>query len=85
MIAGDRRRIPMKAEVIRIGDELALILPNEIVTSLDIAKGQRLYVRRLADGGFRVGANDPEYDKGMRIAERVMAEYAETFKALAKS
>lgn len=74
----------MKGEVIKIGDQTALILPNEIVRSLDIAEGQRLYVRRLADGGFRVG-DDPEYDKGMRIAERVMVEYAETFRALAKS
>lgn len=74
----------MKAEVIKIGDQTALILPNEIVKMLDIAEGQRLHVRRLADAGFRVGANDPVHDEGMRIAERMMVEYAETFKALAK-
>ncbi len=31
------------------------------------------------------GPFDPKFDKGMRIAKDVMVEYAETFKALAKS
>jgi antitoxin component of MazEF toxin-antitoxin module len=75
----------MKAKLIRIGDEVALLLPNEIVKMLDLEEGQQLHVRRLEDGGFRVGKTDPDYEKGLRIAEEVMETCAETFKALAKS
>jgi hypothetical protein len=75
----------MKARVIKVGDEMAVVLPNEAVAMLDLKDGQRLFVRRLPDGGYRIGPNDPAYDKGMRIAEDIMGEYAETFKALAKS
>jgi antitoxin component of MazEF toxin-antitoxin module len=79
------RGVSVKAQVIKVGNEMALILPNEIVTMLDLKEGQEIQARRLADGGFRIGVDDPIHDKGMRIAEKAMVKYAETFKALAKS
>lgn len=75
----------MKALVTKLGEEIVLVLPNEIVKMPDLKDGQRLFVRRLDDGGFRVGATDPLYDEGMRIAERVMEEYRDVFIELAKS
>jgi antitoxin component of MazEF toxin-antitoxin module len=77
--------VSVKAQVIKVGNEIALILPNEIVRMLDLREGQQLYASRPADGGFRIGVDDPIHDKGMRIAEEAMVKYAETFKALAKS
>ena len=75
----------MKALVTKLGDETALILPNEIVKMLDLNEGQSLYVRKLDDGGFRVGATDPLHDQVIRIAERVMEEYRNAFEELAKN
>jgi antitoxin component of MazEF toxin-antitoxin module len=75
----------MKAQLIKVGDKTAVVLPNEITQMLDLREGQQLHVRRLADGGFRIGVDDPVHDKAMSIAEEAMVRYAETFKALAKS
>lgn len=75
----------MKVKVIKVGDDLAFRLPNEIVKMLDLEEGQELFARRLPEGGVCVGHSDPVFDKGMRIAKEAMVKYAETFKALAKT
>jgi len=58
----------MKALVTRVGDEIALILPGEIAKMLGLKEGQSLFVRRLDDGGFRVGRTDPLRDEVKGIA-----------------
>jgi hypothetical protein len=67
----------MKAKIISLADEVALILPREIVMMMDLVPGQALHVRRLRDGGFRIGPRDAVYDRGLRIAKAAMVKYAE--------
>jgi hypothetical protein len=75
----------MKARVFEIDDGLAVALPREAAVMLEAKPGEELFVTRLPDGGFRIGHNDPAHEKAMRIARKAMEDYAEAFKALAKS
>jgi antitoxin component of MazEF toxin-antitoxin module len=75
----------MTAVEIKIGDHPALVLPKDVAKSLGLREGQHLHAERLADGSLKIGPYDPHFDKAMQIADKVMVEYADTFKALAKS
>ena len=75
----------MKAPVIKVGEDIAVLVPKEIVTELGLKEGQELHVRRLDDAGFRIGIDDPLRDKALRIVDEATVKYAETLKALAKS
>jgi antitoxin component of MazEF toxin-antitoxin module len=74
----------MKVKAVRVGDEIAVLLPRELVVRLGLAEGQFVHAVLLSDGSVRIGQSDPVFDEGMRIAEEVMEECAETFAALAK-
>ena len=41
----------IKLEVKKIGNSTGLILPKELLTRLNLAQGQWLYVTELPDGG----------------------------------
>jgi antitoxin component of MazEF toxin-antitoxin module len=75
----------MKARVIRIGEEVAVVLPKEIVVALTLKEDQALHIRKVDDTGFRLGTTDPIHEKGLEIARKLMVDYAETLRALAKS
>jgi hypothetical protein len=75
----------MRSVRIGIGDDAIMVLPGDIAKTLGIREGQYLRAERLADGSVRLGPYDAHLDKGLRIADEVFVEYAETFEALAKS
>ena len=74
----------MKLEVKKIGNSTGLILPKELLTKLNLAQGQWLYVTELPDGGVRLTPHDPEFETAMRLADGIMDEYRDTLRALAK-
>ena len=75
----------MKASVMKIGDETVIVVSAGAVASLGLIEGQHLRARRLTDGALVIGPYDPRFDKAIRIAEKMMDEYADTFRELAKS
>ena len=75
----------MKLTIKPIGDGLGLILPEELLTHLKWSAGDTLSAAVSQDGSLQLTRDDPTFEEGMRIAREAMVEYAETFKALAKS
>jgi hypothetical protein len=75
----------MKASVMKIGDETVIVVSAGAVVSLGLTVGQHLRARRLTDGALIIGPYDPRFDKAIRIAEKMMDEYTDTFTELAKS
>lgn len=58
----------MKEIVFRAGAKLAITIPDEITSSLDIKEGEQLHVISLADGkGFLIVKNPP--DESLDIKE----------------
>ena len=74
----------MKLEVKRIGNSTGLILPKELLSQLNVRRGQWLYVTSMPDGGVRLTPYDPDFEKAMAIVDDIMDEYRDTLKALAK-
>ena len=74
----------MKIEIKRIGNSDGLILPRELMQRLDLKRGQQLHIVELAGGGFQVLPYDPDFEKTMEAADKIMDEYKDTLAALAK-
>ncbi|KAB1077655.1 AbrB/MazE/SpoVT family DNA-binding domain-containing protein [Methylobacterium soli] len=74
----------MKLEVKKIGNSTGLILPRELLGTLNLAQGDWLYVTENADGSVRLSPYDPTFEKGMKIAEKAMKTYRNALSELAK-
>jgi hypothetical protein len=51
---------------------------------LDLKRGQELHITELAGGGFQALPYDPDFERTMEIADRIMDKYRDTLAALAK-
>jgi len=71
-------------QVKKIGNSLGLILPKELLARLKLKEGDRLHVIEQTERGLKLTPYDPKHAKAMKIARRVMEEYQDTFRALAK-
>lgn len=74
----------MKIEVKKIGNSTGVILPKELMSRLNLAQGDWLYVTELPDRSLHVAPYDPEHAEDMKVARELFKEYQETFMALAK-
>jgi putative addiction module antidote len=71
-------------QVKKIGNSVGLILPKELLARLKLKEGDRLHVIEQTERGLKLTPYDPKHAKAMKIARRVMEEYQDTFRALAK-
>lgn len=68
----------------KIGNSVGLILPKELLARLKLKEGDQLHVIEQTERGFKLTPYDPKHAKAMKIARKVMEEYQDTFRALAK-
>ena len=71
-------------QVCKIGDSVGLILPDELLSRLNLKEGDALYPVQQPDGGLLLTPHKPKHARAMEIARKVMHEYRDTFTALAK-
>lgn len=74
----------MKIEIKKIGNSMGVILPKELLARLGLKQGDTLFVTELADGGLRLVPHDPNFERGMEIARKVMSTYRNALRELAK-
>ncbi len=74
----------MKIEIKKIGNSDGLLLPRELMQRLDLKRGQSLHITELPGGGFQAMPYDPDFDRAIEIADRLMDEYRDTLAELAK-
>ena len=74
----------MKLEIKKIGNSDGVILPRELMQRLDLKRGQKLHIVELSGGGFQAVPYDPDFEKSMEVADRLMDQYRDTLLALAK-
>lgn len=72
-----------KLKVTQIGNSLGVILPKEIIAALKVAKGDELSVVETPDG-IELRPYDPDFEKTMEVARRVMRERRAALRELAK-
>jgi putative addiction module antidote len=70
-------------KVRRIGNSLGLVLPKEEIGMLNVAEGDTVYITR-APGGARLTSHDPNFERQMEFARKIMKENVNVLRELAK-
>ncbi len=67
-----------------VGTSTGMVIPKEMLTRLNVAKGDMLYAVELPDGGYRLTPYDPAFADKMTKAEDIMKRYRNALHVLAK-
>lgn len=67
----------------KVGNSLGATFPQETLAAMNVGEGDMLYLTQAPDG-FRLTANDPEFERQMEIAERIMKKRRNALRALAQ-
>ena len=73
----------VKLKVTTVGSSAGVVLPREVLAPLKIEKGDTLFLTEAPDG-YRITPYDPDFERQMRLASRVMRERRNVLKELAK-
>ena len=73
----------MELKVRMIGNSVGVILPNEVLESLQVKIGDK--IKLVAnEKGYQLSAEDPEFEEQMRHARALMTRYRGTLRELAR-
>ncbi|MDQ4060014.1 MAG: AbrB/MazE/SpoVT family DNA-binding domain-containing protein [Pseudomonadota bacterium] len=67
----------------KVGNSVAVILPKEVLSRLNVGKGDTLYLTE-APGGYRITPYDPEFERQMAAAREIMKQDRDLLRELAK-
>ncbi len=71
-------------KVTTVGSSSGIILSKAALALLRVRKGDTLFLTEAPDGGFRITAYDPDFERQMALAEDIMHDDREVLRALAK-
>jgi putative addiction module antidote len=67
-----------------IGTSIGVIIPKEMLTRMNLTKGDALYAVETPDGGYRLTPYNPDFVKKMEKADDIMRRYRNTLHVLAQ-
>lgn len=73
----------VKLKLTTIGTSTGVVLPKEVLSRLKVEKGDTLYLTEAPDG-YRLSPYNPDFERQMTLARRVIRERREVLKELAK-
>jgi putative addiction module antidote len=73
----------MELKLRKIGNSYGVILPAEVLETLQVREGGKLTLLPN-DKGFQLSIEDAEFEEQMRRARSLMARYRQTLRELAK-
>lgn len=73
----------VKLKVTTIGSSVGVVLPKEALARLKVAKGDTLFLTESPEG-FCITPYDPDFERQMTLARKVMRERREVLRELAK-
>ncbi|MGC1862389.1 MAG: AbrB/MazE/SpoVT family DNA-binding domain-containing protein [Methylocystis sp.] len=71
-------------KLVAIGTSTGVIIPKEMLTRMNLGKGDALYVVEAPDGGYRLTPYDPLFAKKIEKADDIMRRYRNTLQVLAR-
>jgi len=74
----------VRIRVRKVGNSLALVLPNEVVRHLGTAESEDVFLVAGPNNSYRLTPFDPAFEKKMAKAEDIMERYRNTLDAIAK-
>jgi len=75
--------VMVKLKLTTIGTSTGVVLPKEVLSRLKVEKGDTLYLTEAPDG-YRLSPYNPDFERQMTLARRVIRERREVLKELAK-
>jgi putative addiction module antidote len=72
-----------KVKVTTVGNSTGIVLPKELLTKLNIEKGDTLYVTETPDG-VQLTPYEEEFARTMDVAESIMRRYRDALRQLAQ-
>lgn len=70
-------------KVTQIGNSLGVVLPRDVLSDLDVGKGDTLHLTKSPDG-YRITKSDPEFARKMELAREIMRKRHNVLRELAK-
>ena len=71
-------------KVTTVGSSVGFILTKEALAHLKVQKGDTVYLTEAPDGSYRLTPYNPEFERQMSLAERIMHDDRDILHALAK-
>lgn len=73
-----------KIKLRKVGNSVGFVLPKEALAKLHSAEGDVVYLTDAPESGMRLTTGDPEFERQMEAAQRVIKRYRNTLRKLAK-
>lgn len=73
----------IRLKVTTVGSSAGVVLPKEALSRLKVSKGDSLFLTESPEG-FRITAYDPDFERQMALARKVMQDRREALRELAK-
>ncbi|MBB1125643.1 AbrB/MazE/SpoVT family DNA-binding domain-containing protein [Thiospirillum jenense] len=73
----------LKVKVTAVGNAMGIVLPQEVLSKLNVGKDDALYLVENAEG-FVLTLQQQAFESQMDAAEKVLKKYHDAFQALAK-
>lgn len=70
-------------KITKIGNSSGLLLPKEAMAKLRLEQGDTVYLTETPDG-FRLTPHDPDFERQMTLARKVMRKHRRALRELAK-
>jgi len=70
-------------KLITIGSSTGVVIPKEMLVRLKVQKGDTLYAIETPEG-YLLTPYDPAIEEQLKVGQRFMKDYRDTFKTLAK-
>ena len=67
-----------------VGTSTGVVIPKEMLSRLNVSKGDLLYAVETPDGGYRLTPYDPQFAEKMDKVEDIARRYRNTLQVLAK-
>lgn len=72
----------MKLKVTTVGSSAGVVLPKEVMAQLKIEKGDILFLTEAPEG-YLITPYDPDFERQMKLAGRVMRSHRNVLRELA--
>jgi putative addiction module antidote len=70
-------------KITKVGNSAGLLLPKEALAKLRVEQGDTVYLTETPDG-YRITPYDPDFERQMKLARRVMKKHRNVLRELAK-
>jgi putative addiction module antidote len=70
-------------KITKVGNSAGLLLPKEALAKLRVGQGDTVYLTETPDG-FRITPHDPEFERQMTLARKLMRKHRRALRELAR-